>query len=340
MGGQSRANSTIETLSGNFVVEAAKGQFVKLDPGVGKLLGILSLQALPRRLTLDFRDIFSDGLAFDEIIGTVKVNRGVANTENFRIQGPAVRVVMSGDVDLNAETQKLRVKVFPSMSDSLSIAGALIGGPIAGIASFLVQKVLKDPLDQMVAYEYSVTGSWSDPQVVKVESRPGAGCGEIPVSRVLGSSGRIVVRPRGSGARCGSPRDAATSCGTGRAARARSLEQPAVRQALAQHLAQPGSRLVIHHGAGQEPLLQAEELRIVADVARGRHARASACSNDLEAERSTQNRSREMSHRLASSFGRAPGAVRKPMPGATPKASRRCASPACRWRRGRTWRPI
>src|SRR5262249_29551444 len=64
-----------QTLSGNFVIEASKGQFVKLDPGVGKLLGILSLQALPRRLTLDFRDIFSDGLAFDQILGTVKVTR-------------------------------------------------------------------------------------------------------------------------------------------------------------------------------------------------------------------------------------------------------------------------
>ena len=157
-----------ETLSGNFVVEAAKGQFVKLDPGVSKLLGILSLQSLPRRLSLDFRDIFSEGLAFDEIIGAVKVNRGVANTENFRIQGPAVRILMSGDVDLNAETQKLRVKVFPSVSDSLSVAGALISGPIAGLASFLVQKVLKNPLDQIVAYEYSITGSWADPQVAKI----------------------------------------------------------------------------------------------------------------------------------------------------------------------------
>lgn len=158
------------TLSGNFVLEANKGQFVKLDPGIGKLLGVLSLQSLPRRLSLDFRDIFSDGLAFDEIVGTVKVNRGVANTENFRIQGPAVRIQMLGDVDLAKETQKLRVKVYPSMSDSLSVAGALIGGPIAGIATFVAQKLLKDPLDKLAAYEYDITGTWVDPQVAKVES--------------------------------------------------------------------------------------------------------------------------------------------------------------------------
>jgi uncharacterized protein (TIGR02099 family) len=158
------------TLSGNFVLEANKGQFIKLDPGIGKLLGVLSLQSLPRRLSLDFRDIFSDGLAFDEIVGTVKVNRGIANTENFRIQGPAVRIQMSGDVDLARETQKLRVKVFPSMSDSLSVAGALIGGPIAGIATFVAQKLLKDPIDKMAAYEYDITGTWVDPQVAKVDS--------------------------------------------------------------------------------------------------------------------------------------------------------------------------
>jgi uncharacterized protein YhdP len=158
------------TLSGNFVVEANKGQFVKLDPGIGKLLGVLSLQSLPRRLSLDFRDIFSEGLAFDEIVGTVKVNRGIATTENFRIQGPAVRIQMSGDVDLARETQKLRVKVFPSMSDSLSVAGALIGGPIAGIATFVAQKLLKDPIDKIAAYEYDITGTWADPQVVKIDA--------------------------------------------------------------------------------------------------------------------------------------------------------------------------
>ncbi len=162
------------TLSGNFTVEAAKGQFVKLDPGVGKLLGILSLQSLPRRLSLDFRDVFSEGLAFDEISGAVKVNRGIASTDNFRIQGPAVRIMMSGDVDINAETQKLRVKIYPSISDSFSVAGALLGGPIAGIASFLVQKAFKDPLDQMVAYEYSVTGSWNEPQMVRVTAASNA----------------------------------------------------------------------------------------------------------------------------------------------------------------------
>jgi uncharacterized protein (TIGR02099 family) len=157
------------TLSGNLVVEAAKGQFVKLEPGIAKLLGILSLQSLPRRISLDFRDVFSEGFAFDGIIGALKIDRGIMHTDNLRIAGPSARVVMAGDVDLARETQKLRVRVTPHLSESVSIAGALIGGPVAGVAAFLAQKILKDPLEQLISFEYNVTGSWSDPHVAKAE---------------------------------------------------------------------------------------------------------------------------------------------------------------------------
>ncbi|MGQ0751199.1 MAG: YhdP family protein [Betaproteobacteria bacterium] len=157
------------TLIGNLRLDASKGQFVKLEPGFGKLLGILSLQALPRRVTLDFRDVFSEGFAFDQIQGDVSIERGIASTANFRIQGPAARVAMSGEVDLVRETQKLNVRVVPSLSDGVSIAGALLGGPVAGVATILAQKILKDPLDQIFSYEYSVTGTWAEPQVSKVD---------------------------------------------------------------------------------------------------------------------------------------------------------------------------
>jgi uncharacterized protein (TIGR02099 family) len=162
------------TLAGKLVVDAANGQFVKLDPGIAKLLGILSLQALPRRITLDFRDVFSEGFHFDTISGTLQVERGIMHTENFRIQGASARVVMAGDVDLARETQKLRVRVTPHLSESVSIAGALIGGPVAGAAMFLAQKILRDPIENFVSFEYNVAGSWSEPLVGKVERTPPA----------------------------------------------------------------------------------------------------------------------------------------------------------------------
>jgi uncharacterized protein (TIGR02099 family) len=168
------------SLGGQLMLDAANGQFVKLEPGLAKLLGVVSLQALPRRLTLDFRDVFSEGFTFDSITGSLKIDNGIAATENFRMQGPSARVAMSGEVDLARETQKLRVRVSPHISDSVSIAGALIGGPVAGVAAYLAQKVLKDPLEQLISLEYNVTGNWSDPQVAKLERAPAVANESIP----------------------------------------------------------------------------------------------------------------------------------------------------------------
>jgi uncharacterized protein YhdP len=160
------------TMSGDLKLEAAKGQFVKLDPGIGKLLGVLNLQALPRRATLDFRDVFSGGFAFDEISGAARIERGTATTENFHVRGPAANVVMGGTVDLARETQNLRVRITPHLTESVAVAGALVGGPIAGVATYLAQKVLKDPFGQAATYEYDVAGTWSEPTVKRVPRQP------------------------------------------------------------------------------------------------------------------------------------------------------------------------
>ena len=158
----------IPSLTGQMTVEAARGQFAKLEPGIGKLLSILSLQALPRRVALDFKDVFSEGFSFDAIAGTVKVQSGIANTQNFQISGSSAKVAMNGEVDLARETQTLRVRVVPSIGDSVSTVAALLGGPVAGIGVFLAQRLLNDPLGQLIAYNYSVTGTWADPAVVKL----------------------------------------------------------------------------------------------------------------------------------------------------------------------------
>jgi len=154
------------TLSGQLKLESGKGQFTKIDPGLGKLLGVLSLQSLPRRISLDFRDVFSEGFAFDEINGDVKVSNGVMSTQNFRITGPAARVELAGEANLALETQNLKVRVLPSLSMGAAL-GAAIVNPLIGGAVYLGSKVLKDPIDQIFAYEYRVSGTWSDPHVEK-----------------------------------------------------------------------------------------------------------------------------------------------------------------------------
>jgi uncharacterized protein YhdP len=137
---------------------------------VGRLLGILSLQSLPRRITLDFRDIFSDGFAFDTITGSAKVTRGVMNTQDLQIQGPSAKIFMKGEVSIPAETQNLHVRVQPALGETLAV-GAMIANPAIGAAAWVVQKILKDPFGQMFAFEYAISGSWSDPKVEKIQQQ-------------------------------------------------------------------------------------------------------------------------------------------------------------------------
>ncbi|GAB3247496.1 YhdP family phospholipid transporter [Chitinimonas naiadis] len=159
------------SMSGNLSLKAENGQFAKVEPGVGRLLGILSLQSLQRRLTLDFRDIFSEGFAFDRIEGDSKIVRGVISTDNLVIVGPAAQVLFRGEADIAKETQKLRVRIVPTVGDSLAVgAGVALANPALAVGAFLLQRVLKDPFGQLIAYEYDITGRWDDPQAVRVSS--------------------------------------------------------------------------------------------------------------------------------------------------------------------------
>ncbi|MGC2167112.1 MAG: AsmA-like C-terminal region-containing protein [Gallionella sp.] len=156
------------TLNGTIRVDTGKGRFVKMEPGVGKLLSILSLQSLPKRITLDFNDVFSEGFQFDNISGNATIRNGVIESQDFHIDGSAAAVTLKGSVDLNKETQNLRVRILPTLGDSVSLIGAFAAGPAVGIGTLILNKVLGEPLDKLASFEYNVSGTWSNPSVVKV----------------------------------------------------------------------------------------------------------------------------------------------------------------------------
>ncbi len=156
-------------LNGNLTFLATKGQILKVKPGVGRLFGLLTLQSLPRRLSLDFRDLFNDGFAYDTISATAKIDNGILRSDNFIMDGPAAEAIIKGETNLKTEMVDLKVKVRPHISDTLSLA-ALAGGPIVGAAAFVAQKLLKDPFNKIVGSEYSIAGTWDKPVEVKSDT--------------------------------------------------------------------------------------------------------------------------------------------------------------------------
>jgi len=147
------------------------------------------LQSLPRRATFDFRDVFSEGFAFERIEGNVKIARGILLTDAFEISGPAAFVTLSGEVSLPQETQSLTMHIVPEVGEGIALAATLVGTPVLGLSTLLVSKLLKNPAGKLVAYEYYVTGSWDNPQVTRLSAPPAA-----PVAKTAANPEPAAVR--------------------------------------------------------------------------------------------------------------------------------------------------
>jgi uncharacterized protein (TIGR02099 family) len=164
----------LPTLEGQMGLALDAGQFVKVEPGAGRLLGVLSLQSLPRRLTLDFRDLFEEGFGFDNASGDFTLAQGSVRTTNLRLRGLQAAVLMEGSADLVRETQDLHVIVVPEINaGTASLAYAAIN-PAIGLGTFVGQWLLRGPLREAGTREFTIRGSWADPQVVRVARTPGA----------------------------------------------------------------------------------------------------------------------------------------------------------------------
>jgi uncharacterized protein YhdP len=160
------------TMGGQFNVNVEGGQFLKADPGLAKLLGVLSLQSLPRRLTLDFRDVFTEGFAFDSIRGDVRIEQGIAMTNNLQMTGVNAAVLMEGRADIARETQDLTVVVVPEINAGTASLVTAVINPAVGLATFLAQVFLRKPLMQAATQEFHIDGTWVDPKIVKVQRKP------------------------------------------------------------------------------------------------------------------------------------------------------------------------
>ncbi|UMR32954.1 TIGR02099 family protein [Massilia sp. MB5] len=160
----------IPSLAGTISMNVEKGQFLKQDPGAAKLLGVLSLQALPRLLKLDFNDVFSEGLAFDGIRANASISRGIVRTENLKMHGVAATVLMEGTADIANETTNLHVVVIPEVNlGTAPLVYALAVNPVIGLGGFLAQLFLSQPVMKALTYHMQVTGPWKAPVVTKLD---------------------------------------------------------------------------------------------------------------------------------------------------------------------------
>jgi len=161
---------------GHVQLSMEKGQVTGLKPGAGRVLGLASIAALPRRLALDFSDLTDKGLAFDSVHGDFELRDGNAYTDNVLLKGPAAEIGLIGRVGLKNKDYDQTAVVTGSVGNSLSIpvASTLVCGPLCGAAALLFTQVFKQPLKGLARGYYRITGSWDNPTVERIKSSDAA----------------------------------------------------------------------------------------------------------------------------------------------------------------------
>ncbi len=169
---------SLDALQGRFDFHIGAGRFLEVDPGLGRVLGLFSLSALQRRLSLDFSDTFREGFAFDNIQGAFLLDGGSAYTSSSFLEGPAARIDIMGRTDLSARRYDQYVTVTPRVSSTIPVAAALAGGPGVGAAVLLAQQLVGQRLEEIASYQYQVLGPWDEPEISRIQIRNQASGGD------------------------------------------------------------------------------------------------------------------------------------------------------------------
>ncbi len=159
-------------LNGEMSFSVIDGRILNADPGAGRVLGLMSVGALPRRLALDFSDVFDSGFGFDQANGTIRLDSGTAYTDDFVMESTAAQLVITGSSDLDAKEFDYLMSVRPGVSQALPVLGAIAAGPAGAAAGLALQELLRDALGGAAEARYEITGPWSDPAVERLPAAP------------------------------------------------------------------------------------------------------------------------------------------------------------------------
>jgi uncharacterized protein (TIGR02099 family) len=162
----------LERLNGEMEFSVIQGNILTADPGAGRMLGLLSLSELPRRLAMDFRDVFNEGFSFDEAKGTMYLENGTSYTDDMMLSSTAADISILGSTDLVAQSFDYEFAVRPGVSQTLPVIGAIAGGPVGAAAGLALQGLLRDALGEAAEARYTIRGPWADPTVERVGKPP------------------------------------------------------------------------------------------------------------------------------------------------------------------------
>ena len=161
----------LSRLVGSLALGMIDGQIPEARPGAGRLLGLVSFTAIPRRLMLDFRDVFSPGMRFDEIAGQFDLSGGFAVTDGLVMQSTSAVITITGATDMVNRQYDQEIIVEPGLGATLPVIGVLAGGPVGAAAGLVLRQLLERPLRGVAEVRYRISGPWDAPDIELVAAR-------------------------------------------------------------------------------------------------------------------------------------------------------------------------
>ncbi len=155
-------------LSGSLDFKFEDGMLRKVDPGLGRLLSLLSVNYLPRRLRLDFKDVADKGFHYDLFSGTAEIENGTVYSPGLLIDGPSAALALHGRTGLVDHHYEMRLEMVPKFKYSVPLAVGVLAGPQAGLLVYLFNRIAEGAglnLNKSIALDYAIAGTWEKPVV-------------------------------------------------------------------------------------------------------------------------------------------------------------------------------
>ena len=154
-------------LNGIVTMDIENGVFTKVDPGAGRLLGLLSIETLPSMLFTG--DAFKTGFNFDRIVGVYEILDGNAYSDDVSIAGPAANILVTGRTGIVARDFDHYLTVVPNVSGSLTVPSTFAFGPQVGVVVYFFKQLFGSGIDESSQRIYHLTGTWDKPITTRID---------------------------------------------------------------------------------------------------------------------------------------------------------------------------
>lgn len=158
---------SLNKVEGDFELAFNDGVIEQVEPGLARLIGLLSVDSFLRRLKLDLKDVTNEGMEYEKIRANGTIASGKIDLQRFNVSSPGAQVGMNGQIMLKEQLFDLDAQVTPAMGAALPTVATLLGlaNPVTGVLAYLLAKNISFINEDIVSYNYKITGPWKQPEI-------------------------------------------------------------------------------------------------------------------------------------------------------------------------------